>query len=66
MELPRFGREASSEDVAQALRDAGCAVNDQLAPHELMDQVGSELEPFVHATPFGLGNFTGTQTKFGV
>ena len=63
MELPRFGREASSEDVAQALRDAGCAVIDQLAPHELMDQVGSELEPFVHATPFGLDDFTGTKTK---
>ena len=63
MELPRFGRETSSEDVAQALRDAGCAVIDQLAPHELMDQVGSELEPFIHQTPFGLDNFTGTKTK---
>ncbi len=63
MELPRYGRNASSEDVAQALRDAGCVVIEQLVSEELMEQVGSELEPFIHKTPFGLDSFTGEKTK---
>ena len=63
MEIPRFENDASSEDVAQALNDAGCAVIEQLAPDDLMDQVGSELEPFVELTPMGLDDFTGKQTR---
>jgi len=53
MELPRFEKDVSSKEVAQALGDAGCAVIEQLVDDELMDRVASEVEPFVESTPFG-------------
>ena len=63
MELPRFGKDASSKEVAQALDSAGCAVIEELADEELMDKVGSELEPFVQSTPYGHDSFVGEKTR---
>ena len=63
MELPRFEKDVSSKEVAQALGDAGCAVIEQLVDDELMDRVASEVEPFVESTPFGVDDFMGKKTR---
>ena len=63
MELPRLKKSSSSSEVAQALKEAGCVVIERLVSEELMSQVGSELKPFIHSTPFGPDSFTGKKTK---
>jgi ectoine hydroxylase-related dioxygenase (phytanoyl-CoA dioxygenase family) len=61
--IPVLAREAARADVEQAVRDAGCAVVERLAPPETMDRVESELEPFLRATPPGGDEFTGRRTR---
>ena len=63
MEIPRLEKSSSSLEVAQALKEAGCVVIERLVPEELMRQIGSELRPFIHSTPFGPDSFTGKKTK---
>jgi ectoine hydroxylase-related dioxygenase (phytanoyl-CoA dioxygenase family) len=63
MEIPRFGHNVSSEEVAEALCTAGCAVVEQLINNDHMDQIAAEMEPFIAATAFGLDSFTGKKTR---
>src|ERR1700704_4255987 len=61
--VPRFAAETSAEDVESGLRTAGCVVVEQAVPDDLMDRIGTELEPFLDATPVGADEFTGTNTR---
>ena len=63
MELPRLKKSSSSSEVAQALKEAGCVVIERLVSEELMGQVGSELKPFIHSTPFGPDSLLGRKQK---
>ena len=41
--IPRFAANASAEDIAQALQTVGCVIIENLAPVELVDQIGAAL-----------------------
>ena len=61
--LPRFGADASVDEVEAALREAGCAVIERVLPSEQVDRITSELEPYVRATEPGADEFTGRNTR---
>ena len=61
--IPRFAASATAEDIAQALQTVGCVIIENLAPVELIDQILAEMDPYIHATPYGSEDFTGRTTK---
>jgi ectoine hydroxylase-related dioxygenase (phytanoyl-CoA dioxygenase family) len=61
--VPRFGPDASVEQVEAALREAGCAVIERVVPDEQMDRITAELEPYLQATEPGADEFTGRNTR---
>jgi ectoine hydroxylase-related dioxygenase (phytanoyl-CoA dioxygenase family) len=61
--IPRFSNDATAAQVAQALKDHGCAIVERLAPEELCDRVESELRPWIDSTPAGSDDFTGRNTR---
>jgi ectoine hydroxylase-related dioxygenase (phytanoyl-CoA dioxygenase family) len=63
MTIPRFGTEASPEEVASALADDGVAVIESLVGAEVMDRVLSELGEYLETTPTGPDDFSGRQTR---
>jgi ectoine hydroxylase-related dioxygenase (phytanoyl-CoA dioxygenase family) len=63
LDLPVLPNTAGPAEVEAALREAGCAVVERLAPPELLDRLESELETFLEATPFGADEFAGRATR---
>ena len=63
MNIPRFPPDAEPAAVAVALAEAGCAVIEELVPASTMDAVGTELAPWMKATPGGPDEFSGHVTK---
>jgi ectoine hydroxylase-related dioxygenase (phytanoyl-CoA dioxygenase family) len=63
MDLPRFGPDATAEEVTDALRERGAAVVERLADHDLCDRIAAELAPHIEATPLGGDDFTGHTTR---
>ncbi len=63
MEIQRFDADAEPTAVAAALADDGCAVIERLVPESTMDDVASELSPWIEATPDGPDEFSGFTTK---
>jgi ectoine hydroxylase-related dioxygenase (phytanoyl-CoA dioxygenase family) len=61
--LPVLPSDVAPRDLVTALRDAGCAVVERLAPAALMETIGAELEPYLHATPFGVDSIAGHRTR---
>lgn len=61
--IPRFPASAAAEDIAQAVQTVGCAIIENLASTELVDQVLHEMAPYIEATPYGSEDFTGRTTK---
>jgi ectoine hydroxylase-related dioxygenase (phytanoyl-CoA dioxygenase family) len=61
--LPVLAPDASVDEVEAALREAGCAVVERLAPAEQLDRVAAELEPHLRATEPGADEFTGRNTR---
>lgn len=55
--------DASVDAVEAALREAGCAVIERLAPAEQLDRIAAELEPHLRATEPGADEFTGHNTR---
>jgi hypothetical protein len=63
VDVPRLPAGAAVDAVEDALRDAGCAVVEELAPVALVDAIAAELEPHLAATPTGGDEFTGFRTR---
>ncbi len=63
MTVPRLPNTSSSEDVAAALAEAGCAVVERVLPDDLRARVLAELEPWMRATPVGPDDFAGRRTR---
>ena len=61
--LPRFGADASVDEVESGLREAGCAVIERVVPDEQIDRIAAELEPHLLATEPGADEFTGRNTR---
>jgi hypothetical protein len=61
--IPRFPASAAAEDIAQAVQTVGCAIIENLASTELVDQILHEMAPYIDATPYGSEDFTGRTTK---
>lgn len=63
MQIPRFDRSASAEDVATGIAEAGCAIVERLVDPAQMDAARAELAPWLAATPTGADAFAGTRTR---
>jgi len=63
MAVPRLVAGASADEVEDALRSAGCAIVERLAPPDLLDRVAAELEPYLAATAPGGDDFAGRNTR---
>jgi hypothetical protein len=63
LKLPRFGPDASIDEVEAGLREAGCAVIERAVPDEQIDRITAELEPHLRATAPGADEFTGRNTR---
>ncbi len=61
--LEHLPADAPAEQVHDILRRDGALVIDELASHDLIDEVADEMAPYVEATPFGGDDFTGKTTK---
>lgn len=54
---------ASPDEAAAILKEDGAVVIDHLISAEAMDNVATELKPFIDATRFGPDDFAGRRTK---
>ena len=63
MTIPRFAPDASPATVADALKEAGCAVIERLAAPATLDRVRAELASYLEATPYGPDDFSGRRTR---
>jgi hypothetical protein len=63
MPVPRLAPTSTGADVAEALREAGCAIVERLVARALLDQVRTELQPYLDATPVGPDDFAGRRTR---
>jgi ectoine hydroxylase-related dioxygenase (phytanoyl-CoA dioxygenase family) len=57
------GPDTAPADIAAVLREDGCVIITGLVPPALMDQVTTELEPYVAATRVGQTDFLGHDTR---
>jgi hypothetical protein len=63
MPIPRFEATCSAGDVAEALRQEGCAVVERVASPTLLGRARAELQPYLDATPLGTDEFSGRNTR---
>jgi len=63
MELPRLGADASVDEVARGVDEAGAVVVERLIPPEKVAALKAELEPHRTATPEGRNDFEGYDTR---
>lgn len=63
MEIPRFGPDATVDEVSGALRTAGCAIVERLVPDDAVDALMADMAPWIEATPNGADSFSGLLTK---
>jgi ectoine hydroxylase-related dioxygenase (phytanoyl-CoA dioxygenase family) len=62
-DLPRFGREATVDDIVGALDAEGCAVVDRFLDDTEAAALVAELHPFREQTPLGRNDFEGFDTR---
>ncbi len=63
MSIPHFSADASCGDVAAAIEESGGVVIDRLVSHEFMDQLATELHPWIERTSAGSDEFEGRRTR---
>ncbi len=61
--IPRFNSGVPAPDIVEALNDIGVVIVERLVPELLVDQVMSELAPFIAATSYGVDGFVGRTTR---
>lgn len=63
MGIRRFTAESSADEVADALAADGVAIIERAVPETLIDAVLGEMEPHIDATPTGIDDFMGRNTR---
>jgi len=63
MEIPRFDRSASADEIAAGMAQAGCAIVERLVDPAQMDAARRQLAPWLDATPAGADAFAGRRTR---
>jgi ectoine hydroxylase-related dioxygenase (phytanoyl-CoA dioxygenase family) len=63
LSVPRLARDATADDVAAALGEAGCAIVERLVAEHVMDALAAEVAPHIDATPCGTDEFAGHRTR---
>ncbi len=63
MPITHLSSEAIPESVAAAIASDGAVIVDAVAPVELLQQIESELRPYLDATPTGPDDFSGGHTR---
>jgi len=63
MELPRFGPDATADEVGRAVDEAGAAVVERFVSPEKVAALRAELAPHREATPLGRNDFEGFSTR---
>jgi len=61
--IARLSCDAGPDEVAAAVGEDGAVVVDGVAPPALLDRIESELSPYLHATPTGPDEFSGSRTR---
>ncbi|MGE0138539.1 MAG: phytanoyl-CoA dioxygenase family protein, partial [Ilumatobacteraceae bacterium] len=61
--IPRCGRDATAEQVADLLRAHGVVVVERLLDDALCDRLMDELGPWWESTPVGADDFSGRNTR---
>lgn len=62
-ELPRLDAASEPDRVIEVVGQAGCAVIESLVPDELVEQLRTQLEPHMDATPTGEDDISGSLTR---
>jgi hypothetical protein len=62
-EVRTVGNATAAEDIATVLREDGCAIIADVVSPAMMDQITTELEPYVAATEVGPFEFLGHATR---
>lgn len=63
MPIPRLKATTGADAIAEALRNEGCAIVEELAPLAVLAQARAELQPYLDATPPGTDEFSGRRTR---
>lgn len=63
MPITHLSSEASPEAVSAAIGSDGAVIVDAVAPGALLEQIESELRPYLEATPTGPDDFSGDHTR---
>ena len=63
MPITHLSTEASPESVAATIASDGAVIVDAVAPVDLLEQIESELRPYLDATPTGPDDFSGDHTR---
>ena len=63
MGIQRFTAESSADEVASALAADGVAIVERAVPESVVDAVLAEMEPHIQATPTGIDDFMGRNTR---
>lgn len=63
MKLEHLPASAAAGDIAVIVQRDGAVVIDNLITPELMDRAIAELTPWIDATPYGVDDFSGRNTK---
>ncbi len=61
--IPRFTRDATAEEVSDALRDHGAVIIERLLDEAQCATLHAELQPWLEATPLGADSFSGVTTR---
>ncbi len=63
MPIVHLASDAGPEEVAALVGRDGAAIVDGVADAALLDQIASELDPYLRATPTGPDDFSGNRTR---
>lgn len=61
--IPRFTRDATAEEVSDALREHGAVIIERLLDEGQCDTLHAELQPWLDTTPLGADAFSGVTTR---
>ncbi len=63
MPIQHVTQDATAQEINAILASDGAVIVDRLASEEMMDRARAELQPYLDATPVGVDEFSGFQTK---
>jgi ectoine hydroxylase-related dioxygenase (phytanoyl-CoA dioxygenase family) len=63
MQLRHLPNTASGDEIAAILAEDGAVIVDELVAPAMMDQLATEMRPYMDKTPFGPDDFAGRRTR---